>query len=477
MNGTSRTNQIDINDLSKTLIETMPGGLGIDDTEGRLVYANSALCRMLGYTIDEIVGHPIVDILAGWSEDTVYEKIRSRRGGQVEYYDTELIHRTGRLIPVQVTAAPLFNSANDFVGTFAIFLDQTELASSRRAAEQSQQMYRQLFHQSRDAIIIHDLDGGIIDINQRTMELWGCTRSAFLSMNAGDLVHPNYLEKTTQGIRGLSADDIFTAEVQLVRASGQVFPAEMSSILIRTGQEPVVQSIVRDLSRERRAESMIRAMSNRALLYLDILSHDISNQLQVAESATELLGLCCTEESQVELLTDLKHALGKMARIVVKTKITGQLMGSTLRNRDLVQAVKSVVKQVGSLYPELNITISIGMTEAPVRADDLLEHLISNLLENAYEHNPFEEKHAWVTVMPASTGYELRVADTGPGIPEDIRVGLLQPSRRRAGLGLHMSWHIAQKYGGKLQIKDRVSGDPTQGAAVVVWLPAAIHDE
>jgi signal transduction histidine kinase len=152
-------------------------------------------------------------------------------------------------------------------------------------------------------------------------------------------------------------------------------------------------------------------------------------------------------------------------------------MSSTLRNRDLVQAVKRVVKQMNSKQPELDITMSVGLIEAPVRADDLLEHLVSNLLENAYEHNPSEERHAWVTVMPASTGYELRVADNGPGIPEDIRVGLLQSSRRRAGLGLHMSWHIAQKYGGKLQIEDRVSGDPAQGAEVVVWIPAAMRDE
>lgn len=108
-------------------------------------------------------------------------------------------------------------------------------------------------------------------------------------------------------------------------------------------------------------------------------------------------------------------------------------------------------------------------------ADALLEHLVSNLLENAYEHNPSEEKHAWVTVMPVFKGYELRVADNGPGIPEDIRVGLVQPSRRRAGLGLHMSWHIAQKYGDKLQIEDCVTGDSSQGAAVVVWLPAPVR--
>lgn len=277
-------------------------------------------------------------------------------------------------------------------------------------------------------------------------------------------------------MRRLSEGGFLTAEVQLVRASGEVFSAELSSSLITTGEEPVVQSIVRDLSEKRRAQNLLRVTSNRARLYLDILSHDISNQLQVAESATELLGLCCTEESPVDLLTDPQHAIQRMARIVVKTKVTGQLMGSTLRNRNLVQAVKSAVKRVGSIYPALDITMSIGMTEAPVRADDLLEHLLSNLLENAYEHNPSEEKHAWVTVMPVSIGYELRVADNGPGIPEDIRVGILQPSRRRAGLGLHMSWHIAQKYGGKLHIEDRVAGNPTQGAAVVVWLPAAVRD-
>lgn len=475
MNSTDRPDQISINTLSKTLIETMPGGLGIDNTEGRLVYANPALCQMLGYTLEELMGYPIINILSEWSDDTVYEKIRKRQRGEVEYYDAHLIHRSGRLIPVQVTAAPLFDSADSFVGTFAIFLDQTDLASSRQVARRSMQMYLQLFHQSKDAIIIHDLKGNIIDVNQRAMELWGYSRAEFLRVDARSLIHPESLEKTAAEMKQLAEDGRLDTKAQLVRVSGEVFPAEVSATVIETGTEPVVQTIVRDFSQEKHTQNMLRAMSDRALLYLDILGHDISNQLQVMWSTTELLALHCTEESQKRLLKDMKRSLHKMTGIVVKTKATGQLMGSTLTTRDLVEAVEKAVKRTVSIYPELNIGTSIHTKEAPVRADDLLEYLISNLLENACEHNPSEDKRAWVTVTPRSTGYDVRVADNGPGIPDDIKEGLLQPSRRRAGLGLHISRHIAQKYGGRLRIEDRVPGDPKKGAEVTVWLPAAAH--
>lgn len=453
----------------------MPGGLSIDDTEGRLVYANPALCQMLGYSLDELVGHPILNILAGWSDDTVYEKIRKRQGGEVEYYDAQLIHRSGRLIPVQVTAAPLFDSADNLTRTFAIFLDQSELASSRQVAERSRRMYRQLFHQSKDAIVIHDPDGAIIDVNQRAMDLWGYTRAELLSLDARTLVHPDSLERTTAELEHLAEEGLLDTEVQLVRASGEVFPAEVSATLIETGTEPVVQTIVRDLSEEKHTQNILQAMSNRALLYLDILSHDISNQLQIAESSTELLGLCCTEEYPKDLLDSLRGALRRMAAIVIKTKATGRLMSATVTTRDLIEAVEKTVERAAVAYPELTITTSIQVEEALIRGDDLLEHLISNLLENAYEHNPSDDKRVWATVTPSSAGYDVRIADNGPGIPDEVKMELLQPSQRKGGLGLHMSRHIAQKYGGKLSISDRVPGHPEQGAEVRVWLPAAAH--
>jgi PAS domain S-box-containing protein len=344
-------------------------------------------------------------------------------------------------------------------------------------AERSQRMYSQLLHQSKDAIILHDPDGCIIDVNQRAMELFGHPRSAFVGKDVRELVHPDSAGENEARPRDLLTDGAYHDEVSFVGTSGEVFPAELSATLVDTGTEQVVQAIVRDLSGQRRAQQKLRAMSNRALLYLDILSHDISNQLQVVKSTTELLSLRCDGEIEARLLEDMKGACRKMEGIVTKTKATGQLMVTTLSNRDLIQAVERTTELAKRAFSECSFSISYLVDRAVIKADDLLDHLIFNLLENAFEHNPREDRRVWVTVDSETAGYRLSVADNGPGIPDDVKVSLLQPSRRKGGLGLHMSRHIAEKYGGTLRIENRIEGDVTRGAEVVVGFPAASHPQ
>ena len=44
---------------------------------------------------------------------------------------------------------------------------------------------------------------------------------------------------------------------------------------------------------------------------------------------------------------------------------------------------------------------------------------------------------------------------------------------RLGGLGLHFSKDVVEKYGGRLEVRDRVEGDSSKGAKFVVWLPKA----
>ena len=63
----------------RSLIETMDSGLGVDNADGHLVLANDALCRMMGCDDAEtLIGMPITDILMGWTENKVHEKMEER---------------------------------------------------------------------------------------------------------------------------------------------------------------------------------------------------------------------------------------------------------------------------------------------------------------------------------------------------------------------------------------------------------------
>ncbi len=110
-----------------------------------------------------------------------------------------------------------------------------------------------------------------------------------------------------------------------------------------------------------------------------------------------------------------------------------------------------------------------------------LRQVLLNLLMNAgqaMETSPRKELH--VTTAPADDGgVEIRVADTGPGIPDEVKRNLFRPfftTKRRGkgtGLGLSVSRGIVESHRGAI----RIEGAPGEGATFVVRLPAPSPDE
>lgn len=106
-----------------------------------------------------------------------------------------------------------------------------------------------------------------------------------------------------------------------------------------------------------------------------------------------------------------------------------------------------------------------------------LRQVLLNLMLNAgqaMEASPKKELH--VTTAPGENGsVEIRVADTGPGIPEEVKGQLFKPfftTKRRGkgtGLGLSVSRSIIEGHRGNI----RVDSAPGQGATFVIRIPKA----
>lgn len=119
---------------------------------------------------------------------------------------------------------------------------------------------------------------------------------------------------------------------------------------------------------------------------------------------------------------------------------------------------------------------------APVAAagdGQLLERLLTNLVDNAIDHNLHE---GWVEVSTAAAGERarVRVANSGPEVPEGEVARLLQPFQRlgrdrtgsgdHRGLGLAIVQAIVAAHDGQL----RLSPNPGGGLVVEVVLPSAV---
>jgi signal transduction histidine kinase len=145
---------------------------------------------------------------------------------------------------------------------------------------------------------------------------------------------------------------------------------------------------------------------------------------------------------------------------------------------DLAESAARGLDLVSAAAGELGIELRSSLGTAPVLGDPvLLDRLVANLLENAVAYNG---PSGWVEVTTANGGPTaiVRVANSGPAVPEDRVPLLFEPfqrlsrartgSGRGAGLGLSIVRSVARAHGGDVTARARAGG----GLAVEVELPS-----
>jgi PAS domain S-box-containing protein len=119
----------------RMLVETMNEGLGMDDENGLLIYANERLCEMLGYSLNEIIGRPVSSFLDEKNKKMIQEQIEKRKSGEEASYRLEWIKKDGQKVITLVSPRGIFNSAGTYKGSFAVITDITEKLRLESIAE------------------------------------------------------------------------------------------------------------------------------------------------------------------------------------------------------------------------------------------------------------------------------------------------------------------------------------------------------
>jgi signal transduction histidine kinase len=122
----------------------------------------------------------------------------------------------------------------------------------------------------------------------------------------------------------------------------------------------------------------------------------------------------------------------------------------------------------------MKLEVSIG--DAPLVLGDraALEQVVLNLMLNAMQAQD-DGGTVRVSLSRSGTGAEIRVADDGPGVPEDVAARLFQPffttKGDGTGMGLHVSRDVAVEHGGTLTL-ERGEG---RGAVFALKLPGIVE--
>jgi len=204
--------------------EKAPFGMCLGGREGRLLRANSALCRMLGYSETELLGmtsaeltHPEDRIATGLAVESV-----STNSGPYAELEKRYLHKSGRVVWARTRVSLIENSASGEPR----FLGQVEDITAGKRAEEELRQSEERFHIMADgcpsAMWVTDATGGIQFINRKFRELFQATLEQMQGTKWQMMLHPDDAPRYLAVLRNAVREQIpFRAEVRVKRADGE----------------------------------------------------------------------------------------------------------------------------------------------------------------------------------------------------------------------------------------------------------------
>ena len=221
------------------------------------------------------------------------------------------------------------------IGVLCTYEDITDRIEKEAALRKSEQKYRTLAEQTPQGITILT-DEELVYCNKAFAEMVGSTIDDLIGIKASatwDFFHPADRPLLQSRIDARIADKPISprSEYRLLKPNGEIVWVESYTTKVEYGGKPAIQTILIDTTERRKAEREIRSAKDRAMLYLDLLGHDVRNQLQVIMNSAALLRNAIDDDTRDSLLRIIEGAVSRCSHLIEEVTSTEHLMSVPLR--------------------------------------------------------------------------------------------------------------------------------------------------
>jgi PAS domain S-box-containing protein len=341
--------------------------------------------------------------------------------------------------------------------------------------------WRAVIDAAVDGIIVIDSRGRIEAFNAAAERMFGYSESELIGQNVKVLMpepyrsqHDAYIDHhlTTGERKIIGIGRAVTGQ----RRDGQNFPLHLSVGEFEIDGEKHFTGILHDLSRRTELEERLREATALARLgeMAAVIAHEVRNPLAAVRGAIQVIGSRLPAKTtdaaivkevlaRIDGLNDLIQDLLVFARPPAPKPARVDL-------RSLIDSVVALLKR-DPAFGELNVTLS-GSAPHALADPNLLTISLQNLLINAAQA---EQGRGTIRVTLRSAGIsnQIEIADSGPGIPADIRAALFRPFKttkaRGTGLGMATAKRLIESQDGQIAVECPASG----GTIITLTIPAA----
>lgn len=438
---------------------------------GQVLQWNRRVNEVTGYSDEAIAEMHPTEFVVEEDVSLVREHIEKVLTEGETRFTARFHTKEGQVIPYEFTGSLLEHRGELLIcGTGR---DISEKKQTEKALRESEERYRRLFEESRDAVVLTTPEGAIIDANEAAEELFGYSREELLSLNAAEL----YADPEERSRRIVPAIEQATTsrilEAEMRHREGHTFLASAAVTIHQDeeGQPELIQALVRDITERRRLQQEVLRVQEEERRRLGQDLHDgIASQLTGATLKLNLLARMSEEEQIHQRVQDVQKIIEESAREV--RRLSRGLNPGGLSEGDLKAALQGLASSTEGAHFEGDSELEeLGMPNVEVETnpsndgaasrDDRATHLYriaQEAVANARRHGNASQVDIRLRFNDGSL--VLEVEDNGTGFdPGEIG---------EEGLGVRSMRHRAELLEGQLEI----DSSPGRGTLVRCSLPA-----
>lgn len=486
-----------------TVMDTMDDVILTVDAHGRLVHTNAAGERLFGYHRGELLGrdvaccfHTVPAPVAEWVENG---RLPSR-----ETFEAAGCRQEGTALSLKVSLAEITHDGKRKL-VMAV-RDYSERERLEAEVQHSLEIKAMVTDANLDALVIADSQGRVVEYNVMAEKTFGWTRAEIIGQAMGEfIIPPEMREAHRRGMAHFAATGEGPligqrVEVEALRKGGERFPVELSLAVANLNGARMATASLRDISARKQAEAeLIEAKeaaeqaSQAKSRFLSHMSHEIRSPLNAVLGAVNLLAERIETPAHQRLLETAQSSGAALLAVINEVLDFSKIEAGHLVIEKTPVAIEPLVEDVMNAaqarlaHPEVELLALVRWQASgqvhtdPVRLRQILNILVDNAIKFTTQgviaidvqcgdsRNDVEDD--------AVELLEIRVSDTGVGIPDDQQASIFQefeqvdPIRDTryggTGLGLTIARRLVALLGGEISVES-VAGE---GSCFCILLP------
>ncbi len=456
----------------RAIVRAAPIGIARGSLDGRILNANPALCALLGYQEEELVGLSVRDITHRDDAAESVGLVRKIATGELRSFVVVKRHvkKDGNHVWTRTAVTTLRDEDDRPVELLAMLIDISDLKRAEAELEQKSQHLSAMLDAILDLVFRIRSDGTFLEYHaHETSELYVRDPSEIVGRTVAELLPPHVVEIVGGGMaRTLAGEDGVAVEYELAMPAGTQY---YESRMARCADQEVV-SVIQNITEKRLAAQALQehvdalARSNSDLeQFAYSASHDLREPVRNVSNFVTLLKdeyadqLDDAAQQYIHFAADGARRIDALIRDLLAYSRVGRAGSepSRLAGAELILEAQANLHQAIE-EAEAVITVGDDLPELWGRRTDLIR-LFQNLLSNGLK---FREPGAPASIEIGSSDgdgeWTLFVRDRGIGLADEYHERVFRLFQRLhtrdeypgTGVGLAIAKKIVDHHGGRL---------------------------